>query len=226
MKIHYFILLILLIFNITLVSAQGSGSSKTTFALLGGVNFQNLNGKDFNGDMLENDMIIGFHGGVNAQIPIAPEFYFQPGFMFTTKGAKQEGSNLSMKTSLSYLELPLNLVYKGAIGSGYVMVGFGPYIGYAINGKVTTDIGGTATVESNIVFKNEIALTDPLTTPFYKALDYGGNVFVGYEMANGIFALLNAQLGMAKINPEDNRFPTSKTSIKNTGFGFSLGYRF
>lgn len=36
---------------------------------------QNLNGKNILDDKLENDMIIGFHVGVNAQIPIVPQFY-------------------------------------------------------------------------------------------------------------------------------------------------------
>jgi hypothetical protein len=42
-----------------------------------------------NGDMLENDMIVGYHVGFNVQIsPLVPEFYFQPGLLFSTKGAK------------------------------------------------------------------------------------------------------------------------------------------
>jgi hypothetical protein len=48
-------------------------------------------------------------------------------------------------------------------------------------------------------------------------------------MAGGIFLQLNGQLGMLKINPEDKRIITvysDKLSVKNTGFGLSLGYRF
>jgi len=220
-----FILSILLI-NFTIANGQRNAPSRTSYAILGGVNFHNLNGKDFNGDMLENDMVIGYHAGVNIQIPIAPEFFFQPGLLFSTKGAKNTENNINVKYRLSYLELPLNVVYKGAIGSGYVMVGFGPYVGYGVNGRVTTDAGGSASIKSDVEFKNVIEITDPFTTPYFRALDFGGNVFVGYEMSSGIFAQLNAQLGMTKINPEDKRLPTAKTSIKNTGFGLSLGYRF
>jgi hypothetical protein len=44
--------------------------------------------------------------------------------------------------NLSYLELPLNFVYKGLLGTGYVMVGFGPYVGYGIMGKAKY-VGGS-----------------------------------------------------------------------------------
>ncbi len=59
-----------------------------------------------------------------------------------------------------------------------------------------------------------------------RRMDVGGNIFFGYEMANGLFAQLNTQLGLIKINPKDNRITDDKTSVKNTGFGASLGYRF
>jgi hypothetical protein len=38
--------------------------SKTTFGIRGGVNFQNLNGKDIDADKLENDLKTGFNAGV------------------------------------------------------------------------------------------------------------------------------------------------------------------
>ena len=43
------------------------------------------------------------------------------------------------------------------------------------------------------------------------------------------FFQLDAQLGMIKINPKDNRVEpiySDKSSVKNTGFGLSVGYRF
>ena len=58
-------------------------------------------------------------------------------------------------------------------------------------------------------------------------MDAGGNIFVGYQMGAGIFLQLNAQLGMINIKPVDNRILFADNSIyKNTGYGFSLGYRF
>ena len=112
MKTRFFSFLLIFVLSGTLALAQSSG--KMGFGLLGGVNFQNLNGKDASGDKLTNDMILGYHAGVNIQIPIAPEFYFQPGLLFSTKGAKNEttvlGTTFTSTTKLMYIELPLNLV--------------------------------------------------------------------------------------------------------------------
>ncbi|MDP2424143.1 MAG: porin family protein [Bacteroidales bacterium] len=219
MKTRLISIVLILLLSATFASAQIS------FGILGGVNFQNLNGKDYNGDKLENDMIIGYHAGVNVQIPIASEFYFQPGLLFTTKGADNTNGTLTYKIRLSYVELPLNFVYKGALGNGYLLVGFGPYVGYGIGGKVTTE-GGAASVERDVEFKSVVEAGDPLTVAYFKAFDAGGNIFAGYEMAGGIFFHLNTQLGMLAINPEYKILTNDKSSIKNTGFGLSLGYRF
>ncbi|MBK8703079.1 MAG: PorT family protein [Saprospiraceae bacterium] len=200
-------------------------NAQTSFAILGGVNLQNLNGKDYEGDKLENDLIIGFHAGLNAQIPIATDFYFQPGLLFSTKGAKNEFGQITSTFKLSYIELPLNLVYKPALGSGYIMLGFGPYVGYGITGKSIVEGSGNK-IESDIEFTNTIEATDPIATTYFKALDAGANFFFGYEMAMGVFVQLNAQLGLIKINPEDKRIPEGDTAVKNTGFGLSVGYRF
>ena len=53
-----------------------AAKSQTSFGILGGLNFQNINGTDNDGDKLNNDLILGFHAGVNLMIPVAPDFYF------------------------------------------------------------------------------------------------------------------------------------------------------
>ncbi len=219
MKTRLISVLIALMLTATFATAQETG--KMSFGIIGGVNFQNLNGKDVFGDKLENDMKIGYHIGANVRIPIAPEFYFQPGILFSTKGAKDNSTSTTYTTNLSYVEMPLNLVYKGLLGTGYIILGLGPYFGYGIMGKVKSDDD-----TNDIEFTNTVELTDPLTVPYYKAFDAGGNLFFGYEMANGISAQMNVQLGMVKINPEYKIIPDDKSSIKNPGFGISLGYRF
>ena len=92
----------MLILATTLVFSQSSEVSRTSFAILGGVNMQNLNGKNESGNNLKNDMIVGYHVGVNVQFPIAPQFYFQPGLMFSTKGAKNEYSILGVTSTSTY----------------------------------------------------------------------------------------------------------------------------
>ncbi|MCA1760310.1 MAG: PorT family protein, partial [Bacteroidales bacterium] len=219
--------LILIFFLIgSMAFAQGPADSRTSFAILGGVNLQNLNGKDNSGNKLENDMIIGYHAGVNIQIPLAPQFYFQPGLMYSIKGAENNEGLLNGTYNLSYVELPLNLVYKAPVGNGYFMLGFGPYVAYGIAGKATYEVGGVS-AENDIEFKKEVASGDPLTTVYVKPFDAGANLFFGYELSGGLFLQLNTQLGLLDINPTDNRITGENNStLKNTGYGLSLGYRF
>lgn len=191
------------------------------FGIQGGVNFQNLNGKDVNGDKLENDMIPGYHGGVSIQLQFVPDFFFQPGLLLTTKGAQNFAGSVADKHKITYIELPLNVVYKPLLGKGHLLLGFGPYVAFGIGGK---GIMGSTDVE--LEFKKVVETTDPDGVLYYKAFDSGANIFAGYELEGGIFLQLNTQLGLLKINPEDKRIPGDKSSIKNTGFGLSIGYRF
>lgn len=214
------------IIMIVLLSASfmfAQETSKISFAILGGANFQNLNGSDITGGKLNNDMLLGFHAGVNAAIQIAPEFYFQPGLMFVTKGAKNSVGSYTGTTTLNYIELPLNVVYKAALGNGFIMLGFGPYVAYGIGGKYKGELG-PFTGEKDIVFQGIADSNDSYYN--YKAFDAGANIFFGYEMAGGIFLQLDAQYGMLNINPEYKGLTSDKSVTNNTGFGLSLGYRF
>lgn len=222
MKTRLLIIAIALLFSANLAVAQNAG---IRFGVLGGLNLQTFNGKDSDGDKLENDMIIGYHAGVNVQIPIVPEFFFEPGVLFTTKGAKNTSNSVTSTYNISYIEVPLNLVYKGLLGNGYIMLGFGPYVSYGIMGKAKYE-GGPIAYEDDIVFQSVVESGDPILETYFKAFDAGGNVFVGYEMAGGLFAQLNTQFGMLNIFPEYENSPDDKTEVRNTGFGFSLGYRF
>jgi hypothetical protein len=79
MKTRLISIVLILMLSGSVAFTQSTDKAKSSFAILGGVNFYNLNGKDNNGNKLANDMIIGFHAGLNLQIPVAPQFYFQPG---------------------------------------------------------------------------------------------------------------------------------------------------
>lgn len=201
----------------------------TSFGLRAGVNFQNINGKDEDGNKLENDMLTGFNIGLNAEIPVGIDFYFQPGLLYTTKGAKSKdvilGETFNSKVKISYLELPLNFLYKPMLGKGHLLLGFGPYVALGLSGKVTYE-GGGSNQSADVKFKNTVKLTDPDDVFYLRPLDAGANMLAGYEFGNKVSFQLNTQLGLIKINPEYEGVSNDKTSAKNTGFGFSLGYRF
>src|SRR3954466_12491571 len=82
-------------------SAQTTVAGGTTFGFRAGVNFQNLTGKDFAGHSLEYKLKPGFNAGVNAEIPVAPDYFVQPGILFSTKGAKYNSPDY--KVNVSYI---------------------------------------------------------------------------------------------------------------------------
>jgi hypothetical protein len=194
---------------------------KPRVSILAGPNIQNINGKDSGGDKLDYNLIVGFHAGANLMFNIAPDFWFQTGLLFSTKGASEKDLDVQIKTS--YLELPLNLVYRSQVGNGHVLLGFGPYAALGVGGKVKA---GPITLD--IKFKNKVTGSSETLEAYFRPLDAGANIFFGYELSSGLFAQLNAQLGMLKMNPEyeDEGSSDDKGSMKNTGFGVSLGYRF
>ncbi len=213
----------------TIAQESAVNSGKTTFGIRAGVNFQNIDGKNSSGQSLKFDMVPGFHLGLNAEMPLGKDFYFQPGLMFTTKGAKDNymdmGQEVDQRINLSYLEVPLNLVYKPMLGSGKLILGFGPYVGFGMGGKVTFESGGMEE-EFDVKFKSDVSASDDSEKAYFKPLDMGASILAGYEFSNRFSFQLNASLGLTKINPEYEGIPDTESSWKNVGFGVSLGYRF
>jgi hypothetical protein len=197
------IILTVFLFAFALAQAQ------TTFGIRAGVNLQNINGKS-GGNNLEYKITPGFNIGVNAEMGVAPDFYFQPGVLFTTKGANLDTQD-NAKVSLSYIEVPLNLIYKPVLGTGKLIAGFGPYVAYGIGGKYKDDNG-----EDDINFGSDAEEDD------LKPLDMGANLLFGYELASKLSVQMNVQLGLLNLVPDGD----SDNSMKNTGFGVSFGYRF
>ena len=78
-------------------------------------------------------------------------------------------------------------------------------------------------MKRKVSFNNKYSASEAEDIQF-KKLDAGGNFLVGYEFRNKFSAAVNAQLGLIDINPE-SKVAEDKTSLRNTSFGLSLGYR-
>lgn len=214
---------------VVLITTAAMSQGDVSFGLRAGVNFQNINGKNSAGDKLQNTIATGFNAGVNAELPIGVDFYLQPGVIFSQKGAKLKnyeymGQVYDGKLTLSYIEIPVNLEYKPVLGTGRLLLGFGPYIAFGIGGKadITNPSG-----DYDVQYKKDVTASDLNSTPFYyKPMDAGANIFAGYEFSNKVSFQLNSQLGLTKINSMVNGSHTGETAHRNTGFGLSLGYRF
>ena len=200
------------------IAAVGQTSKlvRTTFGITGGVNWNNINGKSVTGSELENNLRTGFNAGINVEIPIGSSFYVQPGVEYRVKGSELNNGD---KLTLSYIDVPVNLVYKPSFGPGNILLGFGPYVGLGVNGNVKT--GDT---KRDVNFTNSYSVSEAADLQF-KKFDAGANFMAGYEFRNKLSASIKAQLGLVNINPETD-IPNDETRYRNTGFGLSLGYRF
>lgn len=208
--------------SITMFAQQMTVTAdKTTFGIRAGVNFQNINGKSENDDKLENDLSTGFHAGVNAEIPVGTGTYIQPGVLYTMKGAKNFEYNANGtvdKVKLSYIDIPINFLYKPVLGTGNMVLGFGPYVGFGIGGKIENGNN-----ERDVEFTDSRTISEGYK---FKRVDAGANFLAGYEFSNKLSFQLNAQLGLIDINPKISGLSGDDTNWRNTGWGISLGYRF
>lgn len=210
----------LILFTAMISFGAVAAKAQTTFGVRAGVNFQNVNGENATGDDLDYKLKTGFHIGVNAEVPIAPEFYIQPGLLFSTKGADFDDGD-DTKLNVSYLEVPINFLYKPELGTGKLLLGVGPYFGFGVGGKLKSDNG-----DADINFTNEVDAGSPMDEFPMRRFDAGGNLLFGYEFSNKFSIQLNAQLGMVNFAPDIEGLPDSDAKMKNTGFGISVGYRF
>ncbi|CAL1520984.1 porin family protein [Chitinophaga sp. MM2321] len=153
-------------------------------------------------------ILTGVRAGFTVDLPLADEFYIGTGLLYSGKGGKSKTTD--DKISLSYLQLPVNFMFKPEVGNGRMVLAVGPYVSYGLSGKYK----GSGP-ELN-------AFDDEALVGKLKRFDAGADIQIGYETLMGIYFGLNADLGL--VNAYDNT--ANDRSFKNTSFGVSVGYKF
>ena len=107
---------ILMISFLTLLFYQANAQ---TFEIKGGLNLANMLDK-INEETLSTDysMNPGFHFGLTADFPLNDYLSFEPGLLYTTKGFKFEGFDVTSKVNLNYLDIPLSVKASHDLGRG------------------------------------------------------------------------------------------------------------
>jgi hypothetical protein len=213
-----------------------NAGAQLKFGILAGVNGASVTQKITSGNQTTTRKYktkAGFTVGAFADVPITASLTFRPGLNYTAKGGKFKESTtfLGITTTtesiftFNYLELPLSIIYKYAIGSGNIFAGAGPVIGLGLSGnsKAKQVINNLTTFDGSQLIKfdgkeNNNSITD--NKLHLKALDFGANFLVGYQLENNVFAKLSYTTGFSNISPDGN------SSIKNKGFNFTVGYVF
>jgi hypothetical protein len=182
----------------------------------------------------EASRLSAWHAGGIADISLAENFSLQPQLLVSVKGSKTKGFSEtievpgaepivydfpSTKTSLTYLEVPVNFLYKLEAGAGKVFFGAGPYVGFGLTGKVKVDAEGAEDGDIKFDGKKEAELEEGDEDGHLKRLDAGANFLAGYELKNGLLFSVNYSLGLTNIDPDGAK-------SKNGYIGISVGYLF
>ena len=193
-----------------------------SYGIKAGVNFSEITSSG-SGASVSSQNLTGFHAGVIVDLGLGA-FSLQPGLFYTTKGGKNTATETefgftgtgSSKTTLNYLELPVNLLYKIPAIDGKIFLGAGPYIGYGLSGRLTGTVnipGVPATnIDQKITFGND---DGDIKNP-----DYGANFLLGYEFDQGLLVSANYQLGLASSPYSDFG------KVKSRVLSISVGYLF
>ena len=219
-----------------LISVSSFTYAQTRIGIKAGVNFSNVMMEDEDGNKANTKSMPGIRLGLTADIPLKGDFYLQPAILYSRKGFKQEtggfyGSATNFEVKAFYMEVPLNILYKPGLGSGHLLVGAGPYIGYGTGGNWKSEGGvilGDMMIgdKGDVIFRNNSAEGGGLESYTYgRPLDYGANFLFGYEFLAKLSVQLNAQLGVANLKTHFDGFER-ESKLKNTGFGISFGYKF
>jgi hypothetical protein len=206
-----------------------------------GANFSNLhtrvNGIDGNSQSRSGVKIGGF-----VDIGLWHNLSIQPGLFYIVKGARQDyitstqdengiitTHEVSDLYRLNYLEIPVNFQYKfNGRRYGYFFAGAGPYIAFALNGKVTTDDvttidrpNGFTTITDRVTEYN-LRIGNNANTDDIKAGDMGINLNGGFQFPSGLLLRGNIGLGIMNIMPGGD----NENFMRNNSVAISVGYLF
>lgn len=184
-----------------------SSFSQIRFGVKAGLNLPNMTLKG-GGVSLDTKIGLGFHVGGIVDIPISNQLALQPGILFSTKGYKYDNDLMGKgKCNLNYIEVPVNVQYKIAVGGMKIFPFAGPYIGYGLSGKDKPDEGESYDVNFGSADED------------LKALDFGLNFGAGIEFSS-FQASLQYGLGLSNLSN------VSDVTYKNKVIGISVAYLF
>ncbi len=160
--------------------------------------------------------------GAQVDYVVKNKLSIQTGLSLNKRGIKlvfEDGKeNLTETYSITYLEVPANLVYQ----NNGVYFGAGPYFSFALSGKQTSKYWQRSIMkETSKESERDLAFGKNATSDF-NTNDFGVNFQTGYEFKIGINLGLSYSLGLSNIHPE----PKGGEFIKNSAAAFSLGYSF
>ncbi len=182
-----------------------SFTAHTQIGVRAGLNLANIS-IESEGFSIEGDTKFAFHGGLSYERLLSENLYFRPAALFSVKGYKFDLETPGIGTidaglTTTYIEIPLDFVYKLPAGSNQVGLHAGPYLGFLLGAE---EAEGTDVKDD------------------FKSLDFGLNFGLTFEF-NKIAIGANYGLGLTNIAETTEG---ADLSAKNNVLSFFVNYAF
>ncbi len=167
-------------------------SNAQTFGLKAGANVSNVSNSD------DSKSKFGFYGGVFFNAPLAESFNIQPEVLYSGKGAKADGADISV--NMDYISVPVMFQYM-ATPQFYLEAG--PEFSFLISAKGKAD-GNSADVKE-----------------LFNGFDMGIGLGAGYDFTSNFGANIRYVAGVTDVI-KNNEGDASRNGV----FQFGLTYKF
>ena len=221
-----FLLPALLLAAAPLAHAQ---AARPTFGVRAGLNVANVYGANESDlDGFDKKPILGFVGGVFAEVPVTPGVAFRPEVLYSQKGFSLDASgadggqqfDISQTLHADYVEVPL-LARVALPLSPLLRVGLmaGPAVAFKVRESIDVEF-----LVDGQPFPDFEDLGDIDTEDVIKTVDLGG--VIGAEVGSGPFAVdLRYTAGFLDIN-KNTEGDSSAPTIRNGVFSVTGSFRF
>ncbi|GAB3692254.1 hypothetical protein GCM10027592_11010 [Spirosoma flavus] len=208
--------------KITILTAGLFFAALTSFAqvrigVTGGLQMANQK-NDIGGFSISGSNRIGYTAGLMLDAALSESFSIRPQVLYSVKGTKFDLSGLSggltdgnVTLAFNYIEVPIQVTYGLQAGPGRVVLGAGPYVGYALSGSTSGSVQGQSGSETVDFGSGEDQV---------KRLDYGLRLSGGYELSSGLSISAFYSPGLANLANGSSQTTT------NSAFGLTLGFLF
>jgi len=194
---------------LTVISFTFASQAQFKIGAKAGAGFNNQRINVTEGSIYSSDRFKGYHAGLIGDLNLGKNFYLQPQLLYAKKGAtflSTDGQDHEIR--MSYIETPVNLLYKFNLPFGKAFVGTGATFSYAVAGKQTQ--GG----KSSNLFTAE---------KDWKREDLSLNFTTGFEFNNGLFTSVNVQRGL--LNTSNIEGSSSKSQSLSLSVGYLIDWK-
>ncbi|MEH0157340.1 porin family protein [Limibacter armeniacum] len=184
----------------TVLGIAATANAQTArFGIKGGANFANIKN-------LEAERLVGLNAGGMLSFRMSEGVGIQPEVIYSQQGAKREENNVTVKSRLNYLNVPVMLKFYLTDGFNLQM---GPQVGFLLDSKLEAESGSLGL---NTDFEDNT-----------NEIDYGVNFGAAIEGREGFYLEGRYTLGMKDImqgNASDNEY---RNNVVSVSVGYFMG---